>query len=341
MAAGRHARRAVRGDGQPGHDSSWRWHRADLLDRSASAALGTVVLAGSSGVDSVRGPARGRARRISPTVRPVHPARRGLEQLAGATPATVRRRPYGFQRRGVDGLKDSSSPQLPNLPKPLLWTNFYPRIAARSAVGSRLHGCSPQKLTFRTFHRFFRQTVTRTPAGLRANTRDASLPTPIWQPQAHPPPIAVGIRISRASPIPSVDPVHRAPACCEDVRGCSGLPRLSESSVDVSRTSGSSNPSTPAGSYRSPVRKSHLPSGSPPVIATRRQPVRRLKRPGSWRRSGPDHGSGTCGHHRLRQRSSAAVASSPRSGVRSRSHAPADASHARSPQRHTTSGTSP
>jgi hypothetical protein len=30
-------------------------------------------------------------------------------------------------------------------------------------------GCSPQKLTFRSFHRFFRQTGTRTPARPRGN----------------------------------------------------------------------------------------------------------------------------------------------------------------------------
>jgi hypothetical protein len=44
---------------------------------------------------------------------------------------------------------------------------------------SHYQTCFPQKLTFRSFQPFFRETVTRTPARLRANTRDASLPAPI------------------------------------------------------------------------------------------------------------------------------------------------------------------
>jgi len=46
--------------------------------------LGLLSLPVSAGVDSVPWAARGRARRISPTVRPVYPARRGLDKLAGA-----------------------------------------------------------------------------------------------------------------------------------------------------------------------------------------------------------------------------------------------------------------
>ena len=100
--------------------------------------------------------------------------------------------------------------------------------------------------------------TTRSPAPLQANTRDASRPTLISQAYGHPPPIDGGILISVSLRIPAEDPVRQAPMRCADALGCNVLPSTSVSLASVPRTPESSSLSTPAESFRSRARKSHL-----------------------------------------------------------------------------------
>jgi hypothetical protein len=139
----------------------------------------------------------------------------------------------------------------------------------------------------------------RPPVPLRANTRNASLPAPISRARAHPPAIDVGIRTSGPRPVPAADPGRQAPANCEDVPGCNGVPKPSESCADVPQSPGSSNPGIRAESFRSPVHKWRSPSDSRPGSVVLRCP-RPSSRPGAWRISDPGHGSSTCGRHYLR-----------------------------------------
>jgi hypothetical protein len=118
----------------------------------------------------------------------------------------------------------------------------------------------------------FPTTIRRSPAPLRASTRDASRPRSISQARAYPPPNDVGI-LTSGSRVPAEDLVHRGPGCCAVYRDCNVLPRISGLSADAPRTSGSANPDTPVGSCRSLVHKSRSLSGSAVVISVPSRPA--------------------------------------------------------------------
>ncbi len=146
------------------------------------------------------------------------------------------------------------------------------RLCGSASSDTRCGSCAPQELRPGSSELVFRQPARRSPAPLRANTRDALHPAPISRGRACPPPSGVGIRASGPPQIHSEGPARLDPTRYGDVPVCNAPLTISESTGDGPQISESSSLGTRAGSFRSHARRWSSPSGLPQVIAILRLP---------------------------------------------------------------------
>src|ERR1700680_3441100 len=102
---------------------------------------------------------------------------------------------------------------------------------------------------------------TISPKRPRANTRDASRPAPSGRVRLLVRPNDAEIAHWRAAPPLQVDQEHPDPTPCAGAPHCNGSPTLSAAIASAIPIMESTSPGTRVGSFRSPVRRLHLPSG--------------------------------------------------------------------------------